>query len=134
MAIAIITLISFFFGAAWHGKFFFGRLWMRIHHGKDDFTEAEMKKAMEGMWKNMLAEFISTLFMIMTLDFLTKIISGYSPLHIAFMVWLGFVLPTMTSTVVWGGDKREWMVTKILISASFRLISLLLAGYILSIW
>ncbi len=101
MAIITITIISFFFGAAWHGKFFFGKMWMRIHHGKDDFTPAEMQQAMEGMWKIMVTEFIATFFMVMTLDFLTKIISGFSPLHIAFMVWLGFVLPTITSMVIW---------------------------------
>jgi hypothetical protein len=134
LAIILITIVSFFFGAAWHGSFFFGKIWMRIHHGKDTFTDEEMKQAMQGMWKIMAAEFVATFFMVMTLDFLTKIITGFSAMHIAFMVWLGFVLPTMVSTVVWGNDPRKWMPTKIAISGSFRLVALLMAGYIFSIW
>lgn len=134
LAIIVITIVSFFGGAAWHGKYLFGKLWLRIHYGKDIFTDEEMKRAMEGMWKIMLAEFISTFFMVMTLDFLTKIIVGFSAVYIAFMVWIGFVLPSMISTVIWGNDPKKWMVPKILISGSFRLVALLFSGYILSIW
>lgn len=101
VAIFTITTVSFFFGAAWHGKLFFGNIWMQIHHGDTPMNDSEMKKAMEGIWKLMLPEFISTLFMVMTLDFLLHIVSGFSPFHIAFLVWIGFVLPSMVSTVIW---------------------------------
>lgn len=101
LAIIVISIVSFFGGAAWHGKYLFGPLWMRIHYGKEDFTPAEMQEAMRGIWKLMLPEFIATLLMVTTLDFLMRVISTLSPLHIAFMVWIGYVLPTMTSTVVW---------------------------------
>jgi hypothetical protein len=53
------------------------------------------------MWKIMLAEFVATFFMIMTLSFLIKIIPSMSGMHLAFLVWIGFILPTMTSTVIW---------------------------------
>ena len=137
VAIIVITLVSFFFGAAWHGKYFFGDIWLRMHYGKTEFTEftdAEMKKAMEGMNIIMFAEFIATFLMVMTLAFLMKVLPGFSPWHVVFLVWIGFVLPTITSTVIWGADAKRWMMPKILISGSFRLMALLFAGYILSIW
>jgi hypothetical protein len=60
---------------------------MKIHHGEREFSKEEMKKAMEGMWKIMLAEFISTFFMVMTLAFLIEILPAFSGVHIAFLVW-----------------------------------------------
>lgn len=134
LAIIVISLVSFFGGAAWHGKYLFGDIWLRIHYGKDEFTDEEMKKAMEGMWIIMLAEFIATVLMVTTLAYFIKILPGFSPLYLAFLMWIGFVLPTMTSTVIWGADAKRWMMPKILISGSFRLVALLFAGYVLSVW
>ena len=133
IAILIITVASFFVGAAWHGPLF-GKLWMKIHHGDKKFTDEEIKKAMDGMWRIMLMEFIATLLMVMTLDFLMRIIPDFSGMHIAFMIWIGFVLPTMGSTIIWGNDSKKWMFAKVAISSSFRLLSLVAAGYVLSIW
>lgn len=133
-AIIVVSIVSFFFGAAWHGKYFFGNTWMRIHFGKTDLTEAEIKRAMESMTIIMIVEFIATFFMVMTLDFLMQILPGFAPWHVAFLVWIGFVLPSMISTVIWGADAKKWMTQKILISGSFRLIALLLSAYVLSIW
>lgn len=134
IAIIVISIVSFFFGAAWHGEYFFGKIWLRIHYGKDKFTEEEMKKAMDGMWVIMITEFIATFFMVMTLDFLMRLLPGYTPWHVAFLVWIGFVLPTMTSIVIWWADTRKWMLVKILISGSFRLITLVASAYVLNIW
>lgn len=133
MAIAIMTVASFALGALWHGPIF-GKLWMRIHHGDQNMTDAEMKKAMEGMWKIMLAELIATLLMIIGLACTIRAIPTFPPMQTAFMVWLGFVLPTMTSTVLWGNDAKKWMGTKIAISSTCRLISLLATAYVLSAW
>lgn len=133
IAISICTLIMFMGGAFWHGPIF-GKLWMKIHHGDKKFTDAENKKLMEGMWKLMLAEFVVSFLMIVGLACIIRAIPEYSGVRNAFMIWIAFVLPTLMSSVLWGGDKREWMGMKVLITGSYRLIALLLAGYILTIW
>ena len=86
------------------------------------------------MWKLMLAEFFVSFLMIIGLACIIRAIPKYSGVRNAFMIWIAFVLPTLTSSVLWGGDKREWMSIKVLITGSYRLIALLLAGYILTIW
>ncbi len=133
MGILIMTVACFALGALWHGPLF-GKIWMKIHHGEKTPSATEMKKLMEGMWKLMVAEFVATLFMVMTLDFLMKMIPSFSGMHLAFLVWVGYILPTMTSTVVWGGDKKEVMATKIAVSSICRLIGLVATGYVLGIW
>ena len=132
MMILVMTVACFALGAIWHGPIF-GKLWMRIHHGKDTFNDAEKRKAMEGMWKIMLAEFVATFFMVVTLAFLIEMLPDMSGIHIAFLVWIGYVLPTMTSTVIWWGDAKKWMSTKIAVASVWRLIGLLATGYILTL-
>ena len=100
IAISVCTLIMFIGGAVWHGPIF-GKLWMKIHHGDRKFTEEENKKLMEGMWKLILSEFIVSLFIIISLAFLIKMLPSLSGIHVGFLVWIGFVLPTLISSIIW---------------------------------
>lgn len=133
VAIATMTIASFALGAVWHGPLF-GKLWMRIHHGDKIPSDAQMKMMMAGMWKIMLAEFVATFIMVMTLAFLIKMLPSMSGMHIALLVWFGYVLPTMTSTVIWGADAKKYMCTKIAVSSVCRLLGLLATGYVLAMW
>lgn len=100
MLIAIMTVACFALGAIWHGPIF-GKLWMRIHHGKDSFNAKEMEEATKGMWKLMVTEFVATFLMVIGLACVIRAIPAYSGMQTAFMLWLAFVLPTMVSTVIW---------------------------------
>jgi hypothetical protein len=86
------------------------------------------------MWKLLLTEFIATLLMIISLACLVNAILQYSGVQVGFMAWLGFAAPMTISNIIWGGDKKEWWLTKIMISISYRLIVFIAAGYILSMW
>jgi hypothetical protein len=133
LAIALVTLGSWIFGALWFGPIF-GKLWMRIHHGEKKFTESENKKLMEGMWKLLVTEFIMTALMIIWLACIIIAIPEYSGVKNALMIWLSFIMPAGVSVVLWGTDAKKIMFLKIVLIASNRLIALLAAGYILSIW
>jgi hypothetical protein len=98
--IAIMTVACFALGAVWHGPLF-GKLWMRIHHGKDSFNAKEMEEATKGMWKLMVTEFVATGLMVISIACLVRAIPSMPGWQIALMVWVGFVLPTMASTVIW---------------------------------
>lgn len=100
LAIIISTVVTFAIGAVWHGPIF-GKLWMKIHHGDKKFSEAEMKESMKGMWKLLVTEFIASLLMTIGLACVIRAIPQYSAVQNAFMLWISFVLPVMTSTVIW---------------------------------
>lgn len=131
MTILLITVGSFIFSSIWHGPIF-GKLWQRIHHDSKKFTDEEMKKLMKDMWKLLIPEFIVTFVIVMTLAFLIKMLPSFSGMHVAFLVWFGFLLPANLSSVLWGNDSKKWMFTKVAISSVGRLITLLAAGYILA--
>jgi len=133
LAIGVCTLLMFMGGALWHGPIF-GKLWMKIHHGDKNFTDAENKKLMEGMWKLMLTEFIASALIVIGTACIIRAIPELSGIRNTFMIWIAFILPTLTSTIIWGGDAKKWMCTKIAITGSYRLIVLLAVGYVLSIW
>ena len=133
IAICVVTLGFWIGGALWFGPIF-GKIWMRIHHGEKKFTDEEMKNAAAGMWKLLVAELISNFVMVATLAFLIAVLPSYSGMYLGFLVWIGFVLPTIVSSTIWGNDSKKWMTPKILISASYRLIALVAAGYVLGIW
>lgn len=82
----------------------------------------------------MLTELIATFIIVITLEFLIQVLTSFSGVHIAFMIWLGFILPVTAGNVIWGNDKIEWICKKIAIASGYRLATLLAAGYILSIW
>jgi hypothetical protein len=75
---------------------------MKIHHGDKKFTPEEMEKLTAGMWKLMLSELVASFLMIVGLACVIQAIPEYSGVRTAFMVWLAFVLPTLTSSVIWG--------------------------------
>jgi hypothetical protein len=133
LAVAVLTVGSWMFGAVWFGPVW-GKLWMRIHHGEKSPTPAEMKKLSEDMWKLLVTEFVATALMIIGLACVINAIPELSGVKNAFMVWLAFVMPAGMSVVLWGNDAKKWMCTKIALIASNRLISLLVAGYVLSMW
>jgi fatty acid desaturase len=132
-AIVVVTVANFILGAVWFSAFF-GKQWWRIHHGDEKMTEAKMKEMSKGMGTLMVTEFVATGLMIVGLACLIGAIPEYSGIKIAFMVWLAFVLPMVISSVIWGNDRREMRLQKIALSASYRLIALLGAGYILAMW
>jgi Protein of unknown function (DUF1761) len=133
IAVGVCSFLMFAGGAVWHGPLF-GKIWMKIHHGDKTFTKEENKELMKGMWKLLVTEAVASLLMVIGLACIMGAIPEFSVVRNAFMIWLAFVLPTLTSTVIWGGDKKEYMLTKIAITGSYRLIALLAIGYILSVW
>lgn len=127
-----MTVMNFIFGNLWFGPLF-GKAWQRIHNVDCD-DKKKMKEMMKGIWKIMVSELVSTFLIMAGLACVINSIPEYTGVRIAFMVWIAFVLPITVSNVIWGNDKRGDMVTKITITALYRLIPLLVAGYVFTQW
>jgi hypothetical protein len=133
LAIILVTIASFMGGALWFGPIF-GKAWMKIHHAHA-LSKEETQKAMKGSWKLMLGEFILTFVINFFLYFIVSQSSMLMfALGTAFYIWLGFVLPTTVSSVLWGNDDRKVMFKKVAISSIYRLLVLLAAAYVFFTW
>lgn len=131
IAIMLVSVIAFAAAPLWFWAIFW-KLWAKIH-GWEKLSKAELKAQEKWMWKLLVLEAINTLVMVSILSFFIIKIPGYYAWAIAFFIWLGFVFPSVVSSVIWGGDKKQWHTTKIFILAGFNLFILLISAYLLSI-
>ena len=52
----------------------------------------------------------------------------------AFFLWLGFVVPTEVSAVIFGGTEGRWMVTKIAVSIGGSLATTLVGALVINLF
>ena len=133
IAIGVVTVANFILGAIWYGPIF-GKQWMRIHHGNKTPSKIEMAQAEKDMWKILIPEFVATAVIILGLAYTLALNPEYVWWHVALFVWFFFTLPFLVSVVLWGVDKKSVMCQKITIMSAYRLISLVGAAYVISIW
>ncbi len=116
IAIGVATVVQFIIGAIWYTPLF-GRVWARIHgfDSQSPEVQAEMRSKMAPL---LIAQFVVTL---VTSFVFVLLLNGFpadwNRFGLAGFLWLGFVVPTQVSAVLFGGTKPEWIVKKIAIMA-----------------
>lgn len=118
LAVAAATIIQFIIGALWYSVLF-GKLWGQIH-GFDKLSKEVQQKMMKQMGPFYGLQLVVT---IITSIVLTMFISSVAelgvsnPYLLAAMVWIGFVVPTQVSAVIFGGTESKWIFKKIAVQS-----------------
>jgi hypothetical protein len=129
-AIFLATVVQFIIGAIWYTPIF-GKLWGKIH-GFDKLSKDVQMKMMKSMGPVLAVQFLVTILTSFVLElFVTSLPAGWNVFGEAGFFWLGFVVPTQVSAVLFGGTEGKWVVTKILISAGGSLACLMSAAAVL---
>lgn len=129
-SVIIASAAQFIIGAVWYMPLF-GKLWGKIHdfEAKSPEEQAVMTKKMMPL---LVVQFIVTVVTTIVLAiFITWVPMSWNTYALAGFLWIGFVVPTQVSAVVFGGTKPEWVVTKIAIMAGGSLICLEVAAVII---
>ncbi len=130
-AIILASVLQFVFGAIWYTPVF-GKTWGRIH-GFDKYPKEVQEKMMKGMGPilgmQFLATVVTTVVFALLLDGVTTDWSAYS---LAGLFWIGFIVPTQVSAVLFGGTEPQWIVKKILIATGGSLGCVMIAAGVLS--
>ena len=127
VAIIVATVLQFIVGAVWYMPIF-GKIWGAMH-GYDKLSQEEQDRAQKGMGPYLVAQFVGTLVTTFVLAlFMAGLPSEWNAFGIAGFFWLGFVVPTQASAVMFGGTPKEWMCKKIAIMASGSLVNLMIAA------
>lgn len=130
-AIFLATLAQFIVGAIWYTPIF-GKLWGKIH-GFDKLTKDIQMKMMKSMGPMLAVQFLVTILTSFVLElFVTSLPSGWSVFGEAGFFWLGFVVPTQVSAVIFGGTEGKWVVKKILVATGGSLACFMAAAAVLS--
>lgn len=131
IAVLVATVVQFIIGAIWYMPVF-GKLWGRMHDF-DTLSPEAQAEAYKKMPPMLVIQFITTLVTTFVLAmFLGALPASWNPYGIAGFIWLGFVLPTQISAVIFGGTKPEWVMKKILVASGGSLVCLLAAAGVLS--
>jgi hypothetical protein len=132
LPILVATVAQFIIGMIWYGPLF-GKTWMKIH-GADKLTPEEIKKTQKAMGPFYALQFVLTFLMTTVLATAMGVYVEYSPFMLAFYIWLGFMMPVQIGAVIWGADKKEFWLKKIMIMTGYQLVSILLATWIYAYW
>ncbi|MEN9649843.1 MAG: hypothetical protein RL094_810 [Candidatus Parcubacteria bacterium] len=129
-AIIIATLLQFIVGAVWY-TFIFGKLWAKIH-GFDKCSAEEQKEMMKHIMPLYGIQLIVTL---VTTFVFALLVAGFPAqwniYGLAGFFWIGFVMPTQASAVMFGGAQAPWVMKKFLIMAGGSLACLMAAAAVL---
>jgi len=132
LAILVASVLQFVFGAIWYTPVF-GKLWGRIHCF-DKVSPEVQKEMMKKMGPYLGLQFAVT---IVTTVVLAVLLAGttstWSTYEFAGLCWLGFIVPTQISAVVFGGTEPRWMVTKILVMNGAALGCMMIAAAVLDL-
>lgn len=131
LAVFIASVLQFFAGAIWYMPLF-GGLWGKIH-GFDKVPKAKQKEMQQGMLPYLVVQFIGTVTTTVILSMFLHGMPESNPYVVAFLVWLGFFVPTQVSAVIFGGTDGKWMVHKIAVMAGGALLCLEIAAVVLNI-
>ena len=131
LAVIVATIAMFAVGAFWY-MVPFAKEWGKIH-GFDKRSEKEQKEMQSKMGPYYGVQLIVTVLSAWVLAVLIGLLPTYSPYFIAFLVWLGFVLPAQVSSVIFGGTEPKYIVSKSAIMAGEALLHLLAAALVISL-
>jgi len=123
LSILLATIAQFVVGAVWY-SLFFGKKWAQIH-GFDKLSKETQQKMMKSMGLFYGLQFFITIITTFVLAlFSAALPSEWNLFGMTGFFWLGFVVPTQVSSVIFGGTDSKWITQKITIMAGASLFCL----------
>jgi hypothetical protein len=133
LAVLVCAIAALAIGMIWYGKALFGKAWMKVTGMETMTPEAQsaMKKKMGGM---IFLQFIMSLVSVYVLAYFMTLLPALSGVHLAFWIWLGFLMPTAAGAAIWSGKARSTAWTMFFVTAGAELVTFLVFGLILGAW
>ncbi len=129
-AVAAASLAMFAVGAIWY-MVLFAKQWGTIH-GFDKLDKKTQKEMQSQMGPYYAAQVLVTIASAFVLAKLMAMLPNYSPYMLAILIWVGFVVPTQVSAVIFGGTEGKWIKQKLMIMKGESLAHLLVAAWVIS--
>ena len=130
LPIIVASVVAFGLSSLWYSPILFGKEWMESQ--KLSPTDLKAIKT-KNVLRSYLVQFIFTLITFSVLGFIismTDVISGTDGAFIGLLVWLGFIIPSALSSLLW---KKE-SLTLVLIDSINYLLILTVGGAIIGAW
>ena len=128
-AIILATVLDFIAGAVWYSVFF-GKIWGHIH-GFDKLPKEVQNKMQKEMGPFYGLQALVTLVTVFVLAIFLSYQPTWNAYAMAGFFWLGFVLPTLISAVIFSNTERKFMFPKVAIQSGAALVCLEIAAAVL---
>lgn len=132
LAILVATVAQFVVGAIWYMPLF-GNLWGKIH-GFEKVSKEKQKEMGKQMMPLLGVQLVTTLVTTVVLALFLAYQPTWNAYAMAGFFWIGFVVPTQVSAVLFGGTNPKWVITKIAVMAGGSFVCLEVAATILHLW
>lgn len=131
ITILIAAIAQFIIGAIWYMPVF-GKLWGEIH-GFDKLSKEKQNQAQKEMMPLLIIQFVLGIMSAWGLAYFINHTNNTNMLTLIFYIWLGFIVPTTASGVIFGGTPGKWVAKKITIAIGGSLLSLIVSGLVFQI-
>lgn len=125
IAVIIATIVNNALAMAWYSPKFLGTVWAKEHQ----FDLETLKPSPLHFIGAVLVSFLTAFVFSLIINWV-GINTSFEGMALGFLIWLGFVVTTHFSGVIWA--KKPFKVY--LIDTGFQLVSLLIMGAILGFW
>jgi fatty acid desaturase len=132
VAVLAATVAMFAAGAVWYMALF-SKQWGEIH-GFEKLSKSEQKEMQSKMGPYYGAQMVVTFVSAWVLAFFLAALPNVVWYTLAFLLWLGFIVPAEVSAVIFGGTEGRWILSKIVISIGGSLVALLVGAYVISLF
>jgi hypothetical protein len=132
VAVLAATVAMFAAGAVWYMALF-SKQWGEIH-GFEKLSKSEQKEMQSKMGPYYGTQVLVTFVSAWVLAFFLAALPGIVWYTLAFLLWLGFIVPAEVSGVIFGGTEGRWILSKIVISIGGSLVALLVGAYVISLF
>ncbi len=132
-AVLGLTLFSIILGIIWYGPLF-GKKFSWANEWPDFNTlskEEQDKSKKEAMPYYFRMQRVVSLVQIFALAYFVDMLPGVPAIKVAFLLWLGFIMPIMAGNVIWSMKPSDKRLTILGIGLSYQLVLMLVAGYVL---
>jgi hypothetical protein len=119
LAVIVATIVQFAVGAIWYSVLF-GKLWGKIH-GFDKLSKEVQQKMMKAMGPFYLLQLLVTVITAFVLAIFLTNLPTWNTYAMAGFFWIGFVVPTQVSAVIFGGTESKWVFPKVAVQAGASL-------------
>ena len=132
LAVLAAAVAMFVVGGVWYMALF-ARAWGEMH-GFDKLSKKEQKEMQSQMGPLYSAQIVVTIISAWALAYFLSAHQDTAWYVVAFLLWLGFIVPTEVSAVIFGGTEPKWVTKKIAISLGGSLATTLVGAFIISLF
>jgi hypothetical protein len=129
LAVILAAISAMVVGFVWYGPLF-GKLWISLSNFKEEDMEKAKEQGMAKYYAIAFAGALVTAFVLSLIINVTNVSGTIFSVTLALWIWLGFVVTTLLSSVLWEGKP----VKVFLLNISQQLVSLVVMAIILSLW